>query len=395
MKTWDCVHLAGKQLVRRRLRVFLSAVSVGVGVAAMVLIAAMGMLGQTQAQAAVSRIGLRGLAVYLAQETRGQELTARHAEEILSCFSKVQYAMPIKAKTTAYHAGQHSGSAILLGTDAQLGAVMQLHIVAGQLFSKQQVQDAEPVAIVDSTFATEQFGRENVVGKKVSFTVEGEPTYFQIIGVIEPQTAALGAAIQALAPTLIYVPYSCLAAESDPADQIFIQCQSGTNGAELQTQIVRFLRDWGQVGGTIKVQDMSGALQQVQELVYHMGLLFLAVAAISFLVAMIGVMSSLLSITHEKTAEIGMFMAIGARKKDIVQLFLWQAILICLSGGIGGLLFAEACLKMAAWHWGIAVAMPSGTPPIMLGLSVLFGMLSGLTPALWASKLHPVEAMRK
>ncbi len=395
MKTWDCVHLAGKQLVRRRLRVFLSAGSVGVGVAAMVLIAAVGIFGQAQAEAAVSRIGLRGLAVYLSQEERGQELTAHHAEEITACFSNVQYAMPIKAKTAAYRAGQHSGSAVLLGADAQLGGVMQLHIVAGQLFSEQQVQRAAHMAIVDSTFAKEQFGRENVVGKTVSLNVEGEGTSFQIIGVIEPQTAALGAAIQALAPTLIYVPYPCLATENDAADQIFIQCKADANEAELQTQIVRFLQDWGQVGGTIKVQDMSGTLQQVQTMVHHMGLLFLAVAAISFLVAMIGVMSSLLSITHEKTAEIGMFMAIGARKKDIIQLFLWQAILICLSGGIGGLLFAGGCLQIAAWHWGIVVTIPSGTFPIMLGLSVLFGMLSGLAPALWASKLHPVEAMRK
>lgn len=395
MRMWDCVKLASEQLIRRRLRAFLCALSVGVGVAAMLLIAALGACGQQQVKAALDRIGLRGLAVYMAQQEDGKKLTAVQADAIADCFAQVRHAMPIKAQSASYSVGQQNGSAVLLGVDEQLGAVMRLTVASGQLISAQQANSGERVAVVDTTLAQELFGRENIVGKRLRVTMNNAEDYYRVIGVIEPQTAALGAGVQALAPTLIYVPYACLATQTDSTDQIFVQCAAGTDSAEMGKQLERFLYDRERVAGTLKVQDMSGTLQQAQGLVRTMTVVFLAVAAISFAVAMLGVASGMLSATHEKTAEIGMFMAIGARRKDIVQLFLCQAALICLIGGIGGMAFTGILLRIAAWHWGIVLSMPIGFTLLLPMVSVLCGLLAGFAPAVWAARLHPVDAMRK
>lgn len=395
MRLSDGVFLAAVQLTRRRMRAFLCALSVAVGVIAMVLIASLGTFGQTEVQKGLETMGLRGLTVYVSEGAPGQKLTEKQADSIAQALPQVSAAMPVKAKTGTYRTSSKSGSAVFLGVGNHLGEVMGLTLVAGRLPSTQEILYGRRVAVIDENLAKKLYQRTNITGKSLRFTVDNREDYFDIIGVIKAQTGTFGSVFGNLIPTLIYVPYFCVASKSESVDQIFIQCIGGVNLNDTGAQITDFLSRREQIAGTISVQNVSGAMDEIQGMVHLVTLLFLIVASISFTVAMLGVLSGMLSATHEKTAEIGIFMAIGARGRDIAHIFLLQSILICLLGGAGGIGCAALALAVASRFIGVELAIPFGFTCVVLVLSAFCGALAGVIPAVWAARLHPVDAMRK
>lgn len=395
MKFADGVFLAAVQMARRRMRAFLCAVSVGVGVLSMVLIASLGLFGERQLQQGMESVGLSGLTVYVSQAGQGQLLTAKHASALAATLPEVAAAMPVKVKSGTYRTSHQNGSAVFLGVNEHLGDVMGLSLVAGRLPNAQEVKYGRAVAVIDEVLAKKLYQRTNITGKSVRFTVEGKEEYFEIIGVIKSQTGAIGASFGNLIPTPIYVPYSCLASDKESVDQIFIQCAAKADLDDTGTQVKDFLSHREQVAGTLSVQNVSGAVEQIQGMAWMVTALFLAVGAISFFVAMLGVLSGMFSATHEKTAEIGIFMALGAQRKDIARIFLLQAVLTCLLGGVGGTVLAGVLLAAASQVLGVTLSIPFGFAAAVLALSALCGALSGVFPAIRAAKLHPVDAMRK
>lgn len=169
-----------------------------------------------------------------------------------------------------------------------------------------------------------------------------------------------------------------------------MQCISQADTASVSSQIEKYLTDRQQVRG-VHVQNMSGAVQTVQQLA-EMGIgLFAAVGAVTLFVALIGVMGSMLAAAHEKTGEIGILLALGAQPHDIRRTFLLQAVLLCLFGGIVGLATAGALL-----HFGAALLLPEGRVFAgLLTLSTLSGAAAGLLPAVRAAALDPIDAICK
>lgn len=394
MRLWDSIFLAGAQLRRRRLRAFLCALSVGVGVASMMFIAGLGTAGRREVRTRIDSLGLNGLSIYVSEPAAGRSLMEADAKTLSRSVVGVQQAMALKAKSGSYRATQSQGNAIFFGVTETLGDVMGIQVLYGTLPNAHQVQRGDRVAVVDRSFAHKLYGRENIVGKRVRFMVDDYEQYYRIIGVISDQTGALGNVVGALIPSIVYVPYRCLAGGQDSADQIMVQCMAGADPAQIGVRITRYLSDYAHVAGTLAVQDMGSALAQVEDAVSIATSLFLAVAAISFGVAMLGVLSGMLSAAHEKKAEIGLYMALGARRADVARLFVLQAVLLSVAGGFGGLLTGGSILLAASALTGVNVVAPMRFVLCVLALSGICGAAAGALPAVHAATLRPVDAMR-
>lgn len=391
MRMSDCFRLALANLRENPLRTCLCALSVAVGAGALMLIAALGLFGQTQVDASLQTLGVSGLTVYLDGHNGGNPLSAQTVDAMENALPEISNAMAIKAKTGSVHAGSGSVNAVFLGVDEKLGDVMHLNLLAGTLLSAQQADFGTPVAVVDDVLAKELYGRENVVGRTVRLRMNGQDQYFTVAGVVRAQTDALGGTLSAFAPHLVYIPYACLATPDENADQVFVQCASDTSVSAVGKQVERYLIDRRQLGGTVRVQNMSGMIDTVREMAQLCTWLFLAVGAVTLCVALIGVLCSMLAATHEKTGEIGVFLALGAKRSDILRLFLTQSILLCGLGGLAGLALAGLLL----W-FGASILPPSGwLPTVLLAMSVVCGAAAGLLPAARAAGLSPVDAMRK
>lgn len=390
MSVRDLFRMAVSGLRENRLRTALCALSVAVGAAALLLIAALGLMGQQKLAEGIRTLGVSGLTVYVDDRGAGQALSAAVADTMAQAVAGVECAMPIKALSGTVRAGHAGEDVLFLGVDERLGEVMQLDVLAGSLLTRAQAQAAQPVAVVGDDLAQALYGRDNIVGRTIRLRLGGCDQDFTVCGVVHAQTSALGTAVASLAPHLVYIPYGCLATQTQSADQVFVQCLSGADLSAVSGRISRYLTDRVQVDGTVRVQNMSGIAETVNRMA-ELGVgLFVAVGGVALCVALLGVMSGMLAAAQEKTGEIGVLLAIGAQPRDIRRLFLLQSTLLCAVGGLMG----------AGGVWVLLRAAAVDTPALwltaaLLALCVACGAAAGLLPAVRAARLDPIEAMRK
>lgn len=390
MSVRDLFRMAVGGLRENRLRTVLCALSVAVGAAALLLIAALGLMGQQKLAEGIRTLGVSGLTVYVDDRGAGQALSAAVADTMAQAVSGVECAMPIKALSGTVRAGHAGEDVLFLGVDERLGEVMRLDVLAGSLLTRAQAQAAQPVAVVGDDLAQALYGRDNIVGRTIRLRLGGCDQDFTVCGVVHAQTSALGTAVASLAPHLVYIPYGCLATQTQSADQVFVQCLSGADLSAVSGRISRYLTDRVQVDGTVRVQNMSGIAETVNRMA-ELGVgLFVAVGGVALCVALLGVMSGMLAAAQEKTGEIGVLLAIGAQPRDIRHLFLLQSTLLCAVGGLMGAGGVLALLRAAA------VDTPAlWLTAALLALCVACGAAAGLLPAVRAARLDPIEAMRK
>ena len=285
MSVRDLLRLAVGNLRENRLRTVLCALSVAVGAGALLLIAALGLLGQQKLSEGIRTLGVSGLTVYVDDRGAGQALSATVADAMAQAVSGVECVMPIKAQSGTVRAGHASENVLFLGVDERLGEVMQLDVLAGDLLTRTQAQAAQPVAVVGDTLAQALYGRDNIVGRTIRLRLGGCDQDFTVCGVVRSQTSALGTAVASLAPHLVYIPYACLATSAQSADQVFVQCMSGADLSAVSGRISRYLTDRVQVDGTVRVQNMSGVADTVNRMA-ELGVgLFTAVGGVTLCVA--------------------------------------------------------------------------------------------------------------
>lgn len=390
MRVPDLLRLAIGNLRENPLRTILCALSVAVGTGALLLIAAIGLLGQEKVSDGLKTLGVSGLTVYLEDHGAGNPLSSELADRMEQAVAEIDSVMPIKAKSGSVWAGHASTDVLFLGADERLGEVMQLELVAGTLLSAQQADYAKPVAVVGDELARALYGRDNIVGRSIRVRLDGQDQYFTVCGVVKEQTSAFGSLAASFAPHLVYIPYSCLATAQDNADQVFVQCAAQADLSSVSDRISRYLTGYGQVDGTVRVQNMSGMVDTVKRLTNLGVVLFAVVGAITLCVALIGVLCSMLAAAYEKTGEIGILLALGAQTRDIRRIFLLQSALLCALGGLCGMgvvlavLFSTIAL-LPDWR------MMAG----LFALCLCCGIAAGLLPAVRAARLDPIEAMRK
>lgn len=390
MKLVDLLRLAAGNLRENPLRTALCALSVAVGTGALLLIAAIGLMGQAKVSEGLKTLGVSGLTVYLDDRGSGNPLSAELADQMEQAVAGVDSVMPIKAKSGTVRAGHVNEEVLFLGADERLGEVMQLELLAGSLLTAQQSDAPQPMAVVGDELAQALYGRSNIVGRSIRVRFDGQDRRFTVCGVVKAQTSALGSLAASFAPHLVYIPYGYLATMQENADQVFVQCAAEADLSTVSDQIARYLSGYGQVDGTVRVQNMSGMVDTVNRLAGLGVALFAVVGAITLCVALIGVLCSMLAAAYEKTGEIGVLLALGAQPSDIRRVFLLQSALLCAVGGLGGMGIAQMILYVT-----ISVLPDWRMTAVLFLLCISCGVMAGLLPAVRASRLDPIEAMRK
>ncbi len=190
--------------------------------------------------------------------------------------------------------------------------------------------------------------------------------------------------------------------EEEPSVYMVAHVTDASRIDEAKEQITAYLREKHQIE-----QDAEGNYQddfdmltrddilgQQQEAAQTFSILLAAMATVSLLVGGIGIMNVMLVSVTERTREIGVRMAVGARQRDIVSQFLFESILISASGGLAGIVLGILAIPFAAaLNQGVALLFP-GSIPLAFGVALFIGIAFGLYPAMRASQLDPIEALR-
>ena len=332
------------------------------------------------------------------EETR-QELEEISGVEAVSLYSVRNYADMIFYRNTQFNGEVY-------GIDENYLRVYGYQVKSGRGFTERDYGNFRKVALVDTTAVTNLFGGEDPVGK----VIEMQGDVFTVVGVValseefEPTINSLNDywMYADTSSGSIYIPLTVWPTvyRFDEPQNVAIKVRNtdvmasaGKDAADLLTQ--RQITDPENSEFDYRSQDMLEQAQQLQKMSQSTNAQLIWIASISLLVGGIGVMNIMLVSVTERTSEIGLKKAIGARKRRILWQFLTEAAVLTSLGGIVGVLSGIALAQLISSMMQIPVAIDVAAIAISVVFSMLIGVVFGLLPAVKAANLNPIEALRR
>jgi len=289
----------------------------------------------------------------------------------------------------------------LIGVEPTYLEIQNLKIVEGRWFTAEEDRDSVPVCVLGETAKVNLLGYDPAVGKYVKIN----DTWLQVIGVLASQASA-DAEVEGLEVlnrnNLVISPLNTVMRRfednnsylKDEIDGIYIKVNDGTDSVDTAGVVSAILNATHKDAGDYTVVVPAGLLEQKQRTLNIFNIVMICIAGISLLVGGIGIMNIMLATVLERTREIGIRRAIGARQADIIRQFLTEAVLISILGGSIGVAFG----LILSWIIGTAAGWPTEVTStsiiVAFSVSVGIGLVFGIYPAMQAAKLDPIEAIR-
>lgn len=398
----NAILLALREIRRNVLRSSLTILGIVIGVAAVITMVTIGEGATAQVQADISKLGTNLLQVF-----RGQGFGGGGARQAAPPFS-VEDATAIEEQINGVAAvapssnsgaqaiyGNNNWSTQVTGTNDKFLQVRDWALTSGRNFSESEMRSGASVCILGTTVRRELFQNEDPVGA----TIRLNKLSCQVIGLLESKGQSGFGQDQ---DDIVIVPLRMLqrrmAGNSD-VNSILVSARDGVSTEKVQSDIEALMRDRRKIrGGTtdnFNVRDLQEVASAFTSSTRVLTALLGAVAAVSLIVGGVGIMNIMLVAVTERTREIGLRMAVGARRSDVLYQFALEAVTLSLAGGVIGLLIGigGAFLMSKLGGWPVAVA--GWAAPLALGFSVMVGIGFGAYPAWRAAKLDPIEALRR
>jgi putative ABC transport system permease protein len=418
---WRTVSLGLKTIWLHKLRSFLTALGVVFGVASVVAMLAIGEGASHEAQEQIKKLGSQNIIIESvkppesqggAAETRSMVieygLTKRDVDQIRRTVPGISLVVPSRILTEIIWNLDRKVDGQIAGVLPVYPQMRNRKIVLGRFFTEMEYEANLPVCVLNQSAATKLFPLNTPTGKSVR--VRGY--YYKIVGVIEDESGhagADGAAASSNAASQIFIPSTTL---MDQFGETFFRYKTGGFEAEK----VEFHEAVVRVAEASQVMSRAGAIRQILtsnhkkedwRMIVPIELLRQAertkqifsivlgsIAAISLLVGGIGIMNIMLASVTERTREIGIRRALGARQADIVVQFLIETTLLAGVGGVIGVIVGLA-IPVAVSHFaGVTTVVKAWAPALAFSISVLTGIAFGIYPARRAAMMNPVEALR-
>ncbi len=389
-----------------KMRSTLTMLGIIIGVGAVIAMLAVGAGASRRISGQIASMGSNLLLVLPGSTTAGglrlgagtrATLTIVDAEAIVKECPAVTEVAPVLNGAAQVVYGDSNWATAIFGTMPEIMTIRDWSLASGRFFNDQDIRNATKVAVLGQTVVDSLFGNMDPVGsiiriKKVPFTVSG---------VLDRKGQSAMGQDQ---DDIIYIPVSTAQKKifgvtiPGMVRSILVKAGSSEDLTAAERQITELLRQRHRIGehqeNDFTVRNLTQIMQAAEESSRVMALLLGAVASVSLLVGGIGILNIMLVSVTERTREIGIRMAVGAKTWDIRFQFIIEALTLSLTGGILGILLgiavSEALSALAQWPTIIS------SPSILLafGFSGLVGIFFGFYPAYKASQLNPIEALR-
>jgi macrolide transport system ATP-binding/permease protein len=393
---------AGRGLWANKLRTCLSALGIIIGVAAVIIMLALGASAQDSVKKQIAALGSNRLMIQpQSQNTAGvhqqrgavSRLTVDEATHIDGRIPTITGVTGMVSGRAQMVYGDKNANTQLEGTMPGYQVVYSAPTIYGRFYTLEEGEERARVTVLGETVVGELFGTSNPVGKWVQ--INSIP--FLVIGVLAPKGASGGGDADdiALIP-LQTAMYRVMGKEY--VDWIDVSASSPGVVDQTADELLDLTRQWPHIpnveGDSYQIRNFAQMIQAFSAITQTLSLFLACVAAISLVVGGIGIMNIMLVSVTERTREIGLRKALGARGRDIQAQFLMEAVVLCLSGGLLGIAIGAGVIFLVSLVEGWSLRPTLMSMVLSSGFSVAVGIIFGYWPAVLASRLDPIDALR-
>ena len=402
------LRIALNALRVNKLRSMLTMLGIIIGVAAVITMIAVGAGAQARVQEQIKSLGSNLMIIVPGSTTSSgvrqgagasQNLTEDDAAALVREIPEIQVAAPSSRGTRQIVAGGNNWSASVYGVNPDYFEARDWPLASGRMFEPPELAGAAKVALIGQTAATQLFGDMDPIDQ----TIRISKVPFTIIGVLERKGQSMLGQDQ---DDVVMVPLSTarnrlfgnIQGKQRRVGTIQVKVREGADMKMAEERARELLRQRQRTSpmqeDSFTIRNLTEILQAQEASSRIMTLLLAAVASVSLLVGGIGIMNIMLVSVTERTREIGLRMAVGARGKDILTQFLVEAVTLSLIGGFVGILLGAGGSFLVAHFAGWATRLSPESIVLAAGFSAAIGIFFGFYPARKASRLLPIQALR-
>ena len=389
-------------LSANKTRSFLSALGIIIGIAAVIAIMSLTRGSQQMILESIQGLGTNlivvtpgkwGSAAGRVAQKISDLFTIEDGERILSKCSAVKNVVPTVSRQLLLQYKDKNAQITVNGVTPEYQSVLNFWVERGRFIDDEDMKASRSVIVLGQNAASDLFEEEDPVGRSVTINTALSKYRFRVIGVMESKGQVMFSnfddqtfiPITSAQRRLMQIKY---------VNSFYVEAKDEDSSDEAVKQIDAVL--YQKYGDDEKYNIMSQEeiLSTMESVMGIMTIMLAGIAAISLLVGGIGIMNIMLVSVAERTREIGIRMAVGAKRADILLQFLWESIFLCLIGGAIGIFAGWLGSRIVGAIGGLSTLISLDAVVMALGFSMAIGLFFGMYPANKASKLNPVEALR-
>lgn len=398
MNIFEIFKIAIDSIIANKMRSFLTMLGIIIGISSVITIVSLGKGGQNSITGEFEKIGAANFSISVdsSKAQSNDYITMEDIKRIKEKIDSVKYITPVVQKRGSAFSQSSSFNANMVGGNADYAQVTNVEIVNGRFFNDNEVEQGKAVAVIDEDSAKSLFGSTDVIGKSFKIGSDNSSKKVTVVGVVK---ASIRGPMQKDKNVTAYLPVTFLSNLYSDNFKITSMSITAVNKDDLDSpgngaKIILENRHGNKGKDVYTMTTVFAQLDQVNKVLNIVTEFVAAVAAISLVVGGIGVMNIMLVSVTERTREIGIRKAIGARTKNIMIQFLTESAIISSIGGLIGMILGILASELIGLIAGITPSISVWVVAGTILFSSAVGIFFGIYPAKKAAKLDPIEALR-